>query len=72
MIEFRHVYFHYGTEDDQHTSELNDINLRIEDGELILITGPSGCGKTTLLRLINGLIPRFYQGNVKGDILIFN
>ncbi|EPI45130.1 ABC transporter ATP-binding protein [Gardnerella vaginalis] len=83
MIEFRHVYFHYGIEDDQntsnetntndnnqHTSELNDINLRIEDGELILITGPSGCGKTTLLRLINGLIPRFYQGNVKGDILL--
>lgn len=70
MIEFRHVYFHYGTEDDHHTSELNDINLRIEDGELILITGPSGCGKTTLLRLINGLIPRFYQGNVKGDILL--
>lgn len=83
MIEFRHVYFHYGTEDDQHTSneantndnkqhssELNDINLRIEDGELILITGPSGCGKTTLLRLINGLIPRFYQGNVKGYILL--
>lgn len=70
MIEFRHVYFHYGAEDDQHTSELNDINLRIEDGELILITGPSGCGKTTLLRLINGLIPRFYQGNVKGDILL--
>lgn len=83
MIEFRHVYFHYGIEDDQNTSnetntndnnqyssELNDINLRIEDGELILITGPSGCGKTTLLRLINGLIPRFYQGNVKGDILL--
>lgn len=83
MIEFRHVYFHYGTEDDhhtsneantndnkQHSSELNDINLRIEDGELILITGPSGCGKTTLLRLINGLIPRFYQGNVKGYILL--
>lgn len=70
MIEFRHVYFHYGTEDDQHTSELNDINLHIEDGELILITGPLGCGKTTLLRLINGLIPRFYQGNVKGDILL--
>lgn len=69
MIEFRHVYFHYGTED-QHTSELNDINLRIDDGELVLITGPSGCGKTTLLRLINGLIPRFYQGRVKGDILL--
>ncbi len=58
------------THDEQHTEELKDINLRIDDGELVLITGPSGCGKTTLLRLINGLIPGFYQGRVKGDILL--
>lgn len=50
--------------------ELTDINLSINTGELLVVTGPSGCGKTTLLRLINGLIPRFYRGRVQGDILL--
>ncbi len=34
---------------------LEDINLDIEQGELIVLLGPSGCGKTTLLRMIAGL-----------------
>ncbi len=34
---------------------LEDINLEIADGELIVFVGPSGCGKSTLLRLIAGL-----------------
>ena len=34
---------------------LNDINLDIEQGELIVFVGPSGCGKSTLLRMIAGL-----------------
>ena len=34
---------------------LNDINLEIETGELIVFVGPSGCGKSTLLRMIAGL-----------------
>ena len=36
---------------------LNQIDLRIEDGEFITILGPSGCGKSTLLRLISDLVP---------------
>lgn len=34
---------------------LNDINLDIKQGELVVFVGPSGCGKSTLLRMIAGL-----------------
>ncbi|MCR5222392.1 MAG: amino acid ABC transporter ATP-binding protein [Lachnospiraceae bacterium] len=34
---------------------LNDINLSVQRGEVVVIVGPSGCGKSTFLRCINGL-----------------
>lgn len=34
---------------------LDDINLVVEPGEVVVVIGPSGCGKSTLLRCINGL-----------------
>lgn len=36
---------------------LNDINLKIGDGQIVAIVGPSGCGKSTLLRAILGTHP---------------
>jgi energy-coupling factor transport system ATP-binding protein len=47
-----------------------DVSIKIEKGEFVLITGPSGCGKTTLCRTFNGLVPHFYQGELKGEITV--
>jgi taurine transport system ATP-binding protein len=44
---------------------LDDINLTLDSGELLVVLGPSGCGKTTLLNLIAGFVP--YQ---RGSILL--
>ena len=34
---------------------INAFNIKINDGEFIVLVGPSGCGKSTLLRMISGL-----------------
>jgi energy-coupling factor transporter ATPase len=49
---------------------ISDVSIRIEKGEFTLVTGPSGCGKTTLCRCFNGLIPHFYQGEMRGEITV--
>jgi energy-coupling factor transporter ATPase len=49
---------------------ISDVSIKVEKGEFVLITGPSGCGKTTLCRCFNGLIPHFYQGELKGEITV--
>lgn len=50
---------------------LRDVSLTLEPGELLLVAGASGCGKTTLIRCINGLIPRTYRGELQGRILVY-
>ena len=47
------------------TKAVNELNLEISDGELVVLVGPSGCGKTTSLRMLAGLEPVD-----EGDILI--
>jgi energy-coupling factor transport system ATP-binding protein len=50
---------------------IRNINLSVQPGQVVLIAGASGCGKTTLIRCINGLIPRSYKGELTGSIRIF-
>lgn len=50
---------------------IQDISFSVQPGELLLVAGASGCGKTTLIRCINGLIPRSYKGDLEGCIQIF-
>lgn len=68
MIEFKDVSFQY--EQGSSKGKIENINLTIHDGEVVLICGESGCGKTTLTRLINGLIPHYYEGTLTGQTLV--
>ncbi|MBQ7919030.1 MAG: ABC transporter ATP-binding protein [Lachnospiraceae bacterium] len=68
MIQFEKVNFTYTANPEE--MSLRNISLAIKDGECVLLTGPSGCGKSTLLRLLNGLIPEFYDGDMTGKIFI--
>ncbi|MCF4978607.1 ATP-binding cassette domain-containing protein [Pseudomonas gessardii] len=50
LIEFQGFNKFFGAQ-----QVLNDIDLRVQSGEVLVILGPSGCGKSTLLRCLNGL-----------------
>ena len=68
MIKLKNVSFRYESGADG--SGLNGINLDIKKGEVVWLSGESGCGKTTLTRLINGLIPHYFEGDLTGKVLI--
>jgi multiple sugar transport system ATP-binding protein len=59
-IEFKNVNKTYGD-----TCVVDDLSLKTDDGEFVVLLGPSGCGKTTTLRMLAGL-----ESVTSGDILI--
>ncbi len=49
---------------------LRNVSVGVEPGEVLLVAGPSGCGKSTLIRVINGLIPHSYRGELSGSVRV--
>jgi len=62
-VELQNLTFAYG-EGDLRRIVLREVDLRIEAGEIVLLTGPSGSGKTTLLTLI-GALRAMQQGQAR-------
>ena len=78
MVELKNVNFEYtstegaagGIDEKISNGSLRGVNLSVAKGEFVLLTGGSGCGKTTILRLINGLIPNFFEGRLEGSVTV--
>jgi len=67
MIKFSNVSLIYPNST---TTVLEDLNLEIAEGEMVLVIGPTGSGKSSLLRLINGLVPHHTGGILAGDVSV--
>ena len=65
IIQISNVSLQY---ENSEKGALHDVSLTVEPGECILLCGESGCGKTTITRLLNGLIPHFYEGTLNGMV----
>ena len=73
MIRFCDVSFYYGetgSADNRQDACIEGMSFDIRDGECVVLCGRSGAGKSTVLRLINGLAPAFYEGTLHGSVLV--
>lgn len=68
MIEINNLSFRYNKNENE---ILKNINLKINKGDCVLLCGKSGSGKTTITKLINGLIPHFYENCIlDGQVIV--
>jgi energy-coupling factor transport system ATP-binding protein len=69
VIETRNLSFRYQQDSPM---ILDNVNLRIREGDLVGIVGLSGSGKSTLINIINGIIPKRINGIIEGQVLLKN
>jgi energy-coupling factor transport system ATP-binding protein len=67
LIEMTGLTYHYPGRE---TPALSAVNLRVSTGEFLLVIGSSGSGKSSLLRCLNGLVPHFYGGTLRGSVRV--
>ena len=68
MIEIKQVSFTY--DNATNGTAIRDITSKSPKGQIVLLCGESGSGKTTFSRLINGLIPAYYDGDLNGRVMV--
>lgn len=68
MIEIKNASFRYRS--DIAAGGVQNISLSVPDGQTVVLCGESGCGKTTLTRMINGLIPHYFEGELRGSVTV--
>ncbi|GAB2929361.1 ABC transporter ATP-binding protein [Streptomyces heilongjiangensis] len=67
MIRFEDVSVTY---DGAAEPTVRGIDFEIPEGELVLLVGPSGVGKSTVLGAVNGLVPHFTGGTLRGRVTV--
>jgi len=67
MISVRNLSFRY---EGRQYKTLDNINLDIKLGELIVLTGESGCGKTTFALALTGFLSHLFTGEYSGTVSI--
>jgi energy-coupling factor transporter ATP-binding protein EcfA2 len=67
-VAWRHVAVTYA---DAAEPVIRDVDVTIEEGELVLVCGRTGSGKSTLLGTLNGHVPYFTGGTLRGSVRVF-
>ena len=66
-IQIKNLTYRYPTSE---ADVLKDVSFTVKKGELCAIVGANGSGKTTLCNAIRGFVPKFYKGEISGDVLV--
>jgi energy-coupling factor transporter ATP-binding protein EcfA2 len=71
MLVYQHAAFRYAAHARIATiAAVSDVNLAVPCGDVLLLLGASGSGKSTLIRMANGLIPHFHEGELSGTVSV--
>ena len=65
IVNLQNVTYKYPLTD---SSALQNINLKVEEGEFVALIGPNGAGKSTLCYTLAGFVPHFFKGELTGIV----
>ena len=66
-IKIKNLTYRYPTAEED---ILRNVSLSVKKGDLCALVGKNGSGKTTLCNAIRGFVPKFYKGDISGEVLV--